>query len=85
MSKEIYLNPQEFQEQIDTYKSGNEIIKALKYDVDPGGLFMQCIDRYLQCLHEFNEAIKAFGELSDLDLQSMNLIKSEWLSRDRLI
>ncbi|MCL1873205.1 MAG: hypothetical protein FWF85_03720 [Clostridiales bacterium] len=85
MSKEIFISPQDFQEQIDSYKSGNEIIKALKYDVDPGGLFMQCIDRYLQCLHEFNEAIKAFGELSDLDVQSMNLIKSEWLDHDILM
>jgi len=83
MSKEIYIGPEEFQKQIDTYKSGNDIIKTLKYEIDTDGLFLQCVDRYIECLHEFNEAVKAFGELSEMDVQSMNQIKSQWMNLDK--
>ena len=82
MSKEIYISPQDFQKQIDTYESGNNTIKALNYDIDTAGLYLQSIDRYMECLKEFNSAIKAFGELSDMDVQSMKLIKSKWMNID---
>ena len=82
MSKEIYISPQDFQKQIDTYESGNNTIKALNYDIDTAGLSLQSIDRYMECLEEFNGAIKAFGELSDMDVQSMKLIKSKWMNLD---
>jgi len=82
MAKEFYLNPVEFSKQIDNYNSQNDTIKALKYDTETLGLYLKCVDRYMECVIEFNETIKEFGALSDLDVNSMRLMRGAWMNLD---
>lgn len=79
---ELFLSPKEFQGQIDKFESGVSTIKGLTYNLDAQGVKLTSVDRFLECIEEFNKTIKAFGQLSDLDTQSMKLIKAKWMNLD---
>ncbi len=81
MSK-VYLSPEEFQGQIDSFQSGAEKIKELKYDLETQGLKLKSVDKYIECIEEFNKTVALFGEMLDLDTQSMKLIKAKWMNTD---
>ncbi|MGM9972537.1 MAG: hypothetical protein ACI33K_00645 [Clostridiaceae bacterium] len=81
MSK-VYLSPEEFQGQIDSFQSGAEKIKELKYDLEAQGLKLKSVDKYIECIEEFNKTVALFGEMLDLDTQSMKLIKAKWMNTD---
>jgi hypothetical protein len=82
MPKEVFLDPVKFQDQIDMYDSGNEAVKSLRYDVDTMGLMLNAIDLYMECINEFNQALQAFGELTDQDVRSMRVIRGAWMGLD---
>lgn len=79
---EIYLNPQGFQGQIDSFKSGADSIKGLKYELDKQGVSLQSIDRYMECVELLNTTIELFGKMMDQDTRSMQLIKARWMNAD---
>lgn len=79
---DLYLNPQEFQGQIDAFKLGTETIKELKYNLEAESVRLQSIDKYLECVAEFNKTIELFGQLLTQDTESMKLIKAKWMNLD---
>lgn len=80
--EELFLDPKGFQGQIDSFKSGADSIKGLKYSLDKQGVRLQSVDKYMECVEEFNETIKLFGKLLDKDTESMKLIKAKWMNLD---
>ena len=78
----IFLDPKGFQGQIDSFKSGADSIKALKYSLDKQGVRLQSVDKYMECVEEFNKTIELFGKLLDRDTESMKLIKARWMNLD---
>lgn len=79
---ELYLDPKGFQAQIDSFKSGTDSIKGLKYSLDKQGVRLQSVDKYMKCVEEFNKTIELFGKLLDQDTESMKLIKAKWMNLD---
>lgn len=79
---ELYLDPKGFQGQIDSFKSGTDSIKRLKYSLDKQGVRLQSVDKYMECVEEFNKTIELFGKLLDQDTESMKLIKAKWMNLD---
>lgn len=79
---ELYLDPKGFQSQIDSFKSGTDSIKELKYSLDKQGVRLQSIDKYMECVEEFNKLMELFGSLMDQDTESMKLIKAKWMNLD---
>lgn len=79
---ELFLDPKKFQEQIDTFSQGIAGIKGIKYELDKKNLNLQCIDRYDECIKEFNKTIDLFGQMLDLDAESMQRIKAKWMNVD---
>lgn len=79
---ELFLNPKKFQEQVDNFVQGIDGIKGIKYKVDKKELNLQCVNRYEQCIEEFNKTIHLFGQMLDLDAESMRRIKAKWMNVD---
>ena len=79
---ELFLDPKGFQGQIDSFKSGADRIKGLKYSLDKQGVRLQSVDKYMECVEEFNKTIELFVKLLDQDTESMKLIKAKWMNLD---
>ena len=79
---ELFLDPKGFQGQIDSFKSVADSIKGLKYSLDKQGVRLQSVDKYMECVEEFNKTIELFGKLLDQDTESMKLIKAKWMNLD---
>lgn len=79
---EISINPKEFQSQIDSFKTGADSIKDIKYKLGKQGIKLQSIDKYLECIDELNKTIGMFGNLMDKDVHNMKLIKAKWMNAD---
>lgn len=82
---DILLKPKEFQGQIDSFQTGAEEIKVVKYSVDKKSVQLQAIDKYVECINEYNSAIELFGKLLDMDTESMKEIKAKWMNCDNEI
>lgn len=79
---EVYLNPAEFQKQIDSYRQTTDAIKEMVYSLDSSGLKLGCIDRLEDCISELNAVLHDFGEMAALDTENMKLIKAKWMNAD---
>ena len=79
---ELFLDPKGFQGQIDSFKSGADSIKGLKYSLYKQGVRLQSVNKYMECVEEFNKTIELFGKLLDQDTESMKLIKAKWMNLD---
>lgn len=79
---EIIIKPEELTKEISSARSANEKVKALKYDVDKKDLQLQGIDKLLDCLSALNSAIVAFGEITEIDIQTLEKIKAQWMKLD---
>lgn len=79
---ELYLDPKGFQGQIDSFKSGVDSIKGLKYSLDKQDVRLQSVDKYMECVNEINATILLFGKLLDQDIESMKHIKAKWMNLD---
>lgn len=79
---ELYLDPKGFQKQIDSFQSGAESIKELKYSLSEQGVRLKSIDKYMECLKELNETLSLFSTLLSQDTESMKLIKAKWMNLD---
>ena len=79
---EYYLDPQKFQGQIDSFQSGSDSIKGIKYTLDKKSVKLQCIDKYMECVQEFNDTVQLFCEMMNQDAESMKLIKAKWMNLD---
>lgn len=82
---EIYLDPQEFQSQIDAFASSSDCIKDLKYSLNEQNVRLSSVDRYLECVEELNKTLELFCRLMDQDIESMKLIKAKWMNTDSAI
>ena len=79
---EFFLDPQKFQGQIDSFQSGSDAIKEIKYALDKKGVKLQSIDKYMECVEEFNAAVQLFNQMMNQDTDSMKLIKAKWMNLD---
>ncbi len=79
---ELFLDPKGFQGQIDSFKSGADSIKGLKYSLDKQEVRLQSVDKYIECVEEFNKLIELFGRMLDKDTENMKLIKAKWMNLD---
>ena len=82
---EIFLDPKGFQGQIDSFKSGADTIRSLAYALEKQGVQLQSIDKYMECIEAFNEAIVEFGKMLEMDTESMKQIKAAWMNQDAAI
>ena len=78
----VFLDPKKFQEQIDKYDSDAANIKDVVYKPNEGELILKCIDKYLECITEFNAMVQQFGKLMDKDTSSMKQIRASWMKLD---
>lgn len=83
--KEIYLDPKEYQGQVDSFASGAETIKTLNYEVDHKSVLLESVDKYQECVAAVNDALKSFESLLTLDEKSMRAIMAAWMNRDSTI
>jgi len=79
---DILLKPQEFQGQIDSFQESAEEIKTIKYTVDKKSVQLQAIDRFIECINEYNSTVELFGKMLDMDTESMKQIKARWMNCD---
>ena len=79
---EFYLHPNDFQDQIDSFKSTTETVEALKYELEKDGVELQSIDKFLECITAMNELIASFSEFAALDGETMQQIKAKWMNTD---
>lgn len=79
---EFLLNPNDFQKQVDSFKSTTEVVAALKYSLEKDGVSLKSIDKYEECVTAMNELIVLFGEFAKLDANSMQQIKAKWMNTD---
>lgn len=79
---EFLLNPNDFQKQVDSFKSTTEVVAALKYSLEKNGVSLKSIDKYEECVTAMNELIVLFGEFAKLDANSMQQIKAKWMNTD---
>ncbi len=79
---ELLLDPKGFQGQIDAFAAGTDSIKELKYTLEKQGVRLQSIDKYMECVEEFNATITLLTKLLDQDAQSMRQIKAKWMNLD---
>lgn len=79
---EIYLEPNGFQGQIDSFKAEVDSVKAIKYEIDKHGVRLESVDRYMECVDYLNDTLLLFTEILDMDIKSMIHIKAEWMHVD---
>lgn len=79
---EFLLDPQGFQGQIDSFKAGADTIKEISYALDKQGVRLQTIDKYMECVEEFNKTVALFVEMMNQDTESMKQIKAKWMNLD---
>lgn len=79
---EIFIDPDGFQGQVDSYASVAEGVKALKYAEESPSVVLRGIDRYIECVREFNAVIQLLGQLFDHDARAMREIKASWMHVD---
>ncbi|MCD8299912.1 MAG: hypothetical protein LUC41_01850 [Clostridiales bacterium] len=80
--KEIYIDPNALQEQIDAYKDDTETVSGLKYAINDGGLLLQSIDKYNECLTAMNDLISEFSEFALMDADTLQKIRAKWMDTD---
>lgn len=80
---ELFLDPKGFEKQISSFKSSAGKVKAIKYEADKSGLRLQGIDRYMECITEFNSTVALLASLLEKDVSSMEQIKGTWLKLDK--
>lgn len=79
---ELILKPNDFQKQIDSFKSATETVAALKYTLEKNGVSLKSIDKYEECIVAMNDLITTFGEFATMDCNSMQKIKAKWMNAD---
>lgn len=79
---DFLLNPEEFQSQVDTFKSATGTVSGLSYQAEKGGLKLQSVDKYMECVKAMNELIQLFGEFAAKDGDTMQKIKAKWMNTD---
>lgn len=79
---EIFLEPNNFQAQIDSYNSKTEIVAKLKYTLEENSISLQSLDKYMECIKAMNELIVLFSEFALLDGETMKRIKAKWMNTD---
>ena len=80
---EFCLDYKNFQKQIDKFDTDSKNIKDISYSVEKDGVRLQSIDRYIDCIDEFNSLVVEFGKMLDKDANSMKAIKANWLKLDQ--
>lgn len=79
---EFILKPNEFQGQVDTYRTKTETVAALKYTLNKESILLQSIDKYQECVDAMNELVSEFSAFADLDADTMQKIKAKWMNTD---
>lgn len=79
---ELYIQPNDLQKQIDKFTSTTTVVSELKYTLDKNGVNLICIDTYEECVAKMNELIAKFTEFAEMDANTLQLIKAEWMNAD---
>lgn len=79
---EIFMDPKAFQEQIDSFKAGTDTIKEIEYKIENHKVRLQSVDKYIECIEEFNKTLQLFATMMEKDTQSMKLIRADWMNID---
>ena len=54
---EFLLKPNDFQKQVDSFKTTTETVTALKYTLEKDGVSLQSLDKYVECITAMNDLI----------------------------
>lgn len=79
---EFLLKPNDFQKQVDSFKSTTETVAALKYSLEKGDVSLQSIDKYEECINAMNDLVSTFGTFAEMDGNSLQQIKGKWMHTD---
>lgn len=82
---EIFLDPEDFQKQVDSFEDAAKEIEKMKYDLGTHDIQLGCVDEYLACIEDYNAVILLLGQLLDLDTKSMKMIKAKWMGTDSVL
>ena len=79
---EFILQPNEFQGQVDTYRTKTETVAGLQYTLNKESILLQSIDKYQECVDAMNELVSEFSAFAELDADTMQKIKAKWMNTD---
>lgn len=79
---EFLLKPNDFQKQVDSFKTTTETVAALKYVLEKEGVSLRSIDKYAECITAMNDLITVFGQFAAMDVNSLQQIKAKWMNTD---
>ena len=79
---EFLLKPNDFQKQVDSFKTTTETVTALKYTLEKDGVSVQALDTYVECITAMNDLIAEFGQFAAMDVNSLQQIKAKWMNTD---
>ncbi|QAA34564.1 hypothetical protein [Clostridium manihotivorum] len=79
---QIIIKPEELQTEITTARGSNDKVKALKYKADKKSIQLTSMDKFLECLEALNSAITSFGNLTEMDLHTLEIVRGNWMKLD---
>ena len=81
---EVYLKPDDYQKQVNDIEEKSKELEALvdSYYKDNGGNRLASVDKLLEAVKVFSEAMGALNELEKLDVRTYNNIKAAWMDLD---
>lgn len=82
---ELYLDPDAFQKEIDSFEKNNDKIAEIQYDLKDSTLVLDTEDKLVDCLNKMNELIIKFCRNGERDRKNLQLIKSTWMDVDEEI
>lgn len=79
---ELFLQPDDFQAQMDAFNNTIAGLVQLKLELDKQGIRLQSVDKYIECVAEYNKTLSLLFALLKQDTKSMKLIKAKWMNLD---
>ncbi|MBD7913262.1 MULTISPECIES: hypothetical protein [Clostridium] len=79
---QILIRPEDLQKEITSSRGTNGKVKALKYSADKKNIQLQSIDKFLECLEALNSALAQFGDITEIDLHTLEIVKANWMKLD---
>lgn len=82
MSKEIYINPEEFYAEVDSLSTAKALITDNMFAVDKGNLLLDTAVEIETLIDDLNSLYISYRERIGQDVKNMDVIIAEWMNVD---
>lgn len=82
MSKEIYINKDEFSAEIDALSSAKESITDKMFVFAKGDLVLDTVDEIERIVEQLNKLYVAYRQRLEQDIKNMDVMIAEWMKVD---